>query len=92
MIIKNINVSKLHAELVANNIHPYPVEILNDSSGDFTFTDDVDMTLVQSIIDAHDNSPILPQKTESEILHDENEQLKNSLADLWEVVLLGGAE
>lgn len=29
--------------------------------------------------------------TETEQLRQENEQLKNSLADLWEVVLLGGA-
>lgn len=31
-------------------------------------------------------------KTETELLKEENEQLKQSLADLWEVVLLGGAE
>lgn len=29
-------------------------------------------------------------KTEMEILLDENNQLKESLADLWEVVLMGG--
>lgn len=31
-------------------------------------------------------------KSEVEMLREENEQLKNSVADLWEVVLLGGAE
>lgn len=37
------------------------------------------------------NQPKQP-KSEIEILKEENEQLKNSLADLWEVVLIGGTD
>jgi hypothetical protein len=53
MTIENISVDKLHTELNAAGIYPTLVYDNGDNTGDFTFTDDTDMTAVQTVIDAH---------------------------------------
>lgn len=66
MIIKNINVNKLHDEFNQAGIHPYPVFKLENGDGDFTFPDGTDITAVQAVIDAHNPVPIPPPVTEAE--------------------------
>ena len=73
MIIANINVNKLHDEFIEKGIYPYPVSALKKGEGDFTFTEDTDMELVQQIINAHDPTPSLPQPTEEEVLQKQKE-------------------
>jgi hypothetical protein len=67
MIIQ-CNANKLHSEFVNAGIKPFPVFDNEDGSGDFTFPEGTDMTLVQQVIDAHDPTPLPPQPTETEQL------------------------
>jgi len=79
MIIKNVSVSKLHDEFNKSGINPYPVFQLKNGDGDFTFTEGVNMELVQQIIDAHDPTPLPKALTEMELLQEENDKLKTRL-------------
>lgn len=85
MIMKNVNVNKLHNEFIENGIRPFPVLELENGEGDFTFESDTDMNLVQQIIDAHEPTPLPTPLTE-------NELLKISQAEQFETILelLGG--
>lgn len=80
----NVNTNKLHDELINAGIAPLLVESLNEKTW-ITFADDVDMTAVQAVIDAHDPTP-LPEPL-SEI-----DKLKISQAEQFETILelLGG--
>lgn len=84
MIIKNCNVDKLHDEFVQVGIKPYPVLILDNGDGDFTFPDGTDMTAVQAVIDAHDPTP-LPQPPRAE---ERLEALELAMLDM----VLGGVK
>ncbi|WP_342471650.1 hypothetical protein MHH70_12595 [Metasolibacillus sp. FSL H7-0170] len=87
MIIKNVNVAKLHTEFNAQGIYPNPVFALENGDGEFTFAEGTDMTIVQSIIDAHDPTPIPPAQTTEERmeqLEQENKLLKAQNAALVE--------
>lgn len=84
MIIENCNVYKLHDEFINAGIKPFPVFLLENGEGDFTFSENTDMDLVQQIIEAHDPTPLPQQLTE-------NEMIMLAIADLAEIVL-GGAE
>lgn len=66
MIIKKINVNKLHGEFIEKGINPFPVFELENGDGDFTFPEGTDMELVQEVIDAHDPTPLPPQPTQEE--------------------------
>ena len=68
MIIKNVNVSKLHDEFIESGIKPYPVFILENGDGDFTFSENTDIELVQQIIAAHDPAPLSLKPTQTEEL------------------------
>lgn len=70
MIIEDINVNKLHDEFIKKGIRPFPVLDLGDGSGDFVFPEGTDMTAVQSIIDAHDPTPLPPQPNQDDYLLD----------------------
>ena len=67
MIIKNVNISKLHDEFIKSGINPHPVFILENGDGEFNFSEDADMGLVQQIIDAHDPTPIPQEPTTEEL-------------------------
>jgi hypothetical protein len=61
--VRNVNPNKLHDELIQSGFRPLYVK--NDLQEGFiaentwiTFADDTDMSAVQSIIDAHDPTPI----------------------------------
>ena len=84
MIIKNVNVNKLHDEFINAGIKPFPVLQLENDDGDFTFPKDTDMNLVQQIIDAHDPTPLPPKPSEKERL----EALEQALLEM----VLGGVE
>ena len=76
MIVKNVNVNKLHDEFISNGIKPSPVFKLDNGDGDFTFPEGTDMTAVQAVIDAHDPTPLPPQPTKEELLQKEIDELK----------------
>jgi hypothetical protein len=57
--LQNVNTNKLHDELIASGITPLLVESLGGTTW-ISFDEDLDMALVQTIIDAHDPTP-LPQ-------------------------------
>lgn len=72
----NVNTNKLHDELINAGIMPLLVES-NMIKGEYiaektwiTFSDDVDMTVVQTVIDAHNPVPLPPQPTEFDYLID----------------------
>lgn len=62
---ENVNPTKLHDELLANGVTPLLLE--NDClEGDYiasytwiTFSDDVDITLIQSIVEKHNPTPLI---------------------------------
>ena len=70
MIIKDVNVQKLHTEFNIQGIYPNPVLIHENGDGEFIFTNDTNMDLVQSIIDAHDPTPIPSLPTQDDFLID----------------------
>lgn len=78
----NVNMSKLHDEFIAVGLRPFPVIEHEDGTITFEFPDDADETLIQSIIDNHDPTPLPPPKTELELL-------KESHLDLWDLILFG---
>jgi len=82
MIIKNCNVNKLHDEFRNAGIKPYPVYVLENGDGDFTFEEGTDMELVQQVIDAHNPEPLPPQPTEKERL----EALEQAMLE----IIIGG--
>lgn len=82
MIITNINVNKLHDEFIEKGIYPYPVLVLENGDGDFTFQEDTNMELVQQIIDAHDPTPLPQTPTDAERL----QALEQALLE----IVLGG--
>ena len=88
MIIRNINVSKLHDEFCKSEIYPYPVYNLGND-GDFTFSDDTDMELVQQIIDTHDPTPLPPQPTEFDKIRIESAQANAELFEMM-ISMVGG--
>ncbi|MCT6924113.1 hypothetical protein [Metasolibacillus sp.] len=88
MRINGVNVGVLHTELNNNGIYPYPVFNYGDY-GDFTFADNTDMTLVQSIIDAHDPTPIPQPLSDIEKLRLEQAQANAELVQL--IMMMGGA-
>jgi len=76
MIVRNVNPTKLHDELIAHGI--VPISVKHDRrKGDFiaentwiTFADGTDMTVVQQVIDAHNPTPYPPTPTEIDYLID----------------------
>ncbi len=82
MIISNCNVNKLHNEFIQVGIKPFPVLVLENGDGDFTFSKGTDMDLVQQIIDAHEPTP-LPQ------LPSEKERLEALEQAMLEIALGG---
>ena len=82
MIIKDVNVNKLHDEFIRAGIQPWPVFEDDNGDGNFTFPEDTDMELVQQIISAHDPSPTPPPPSNRERL----EVLEQAMLDL----ILGG--
>lgn len=70
--INNVNVNKLANELVAQNV--VPKDISSDLIGSeiiaktatVTFADGTDIDFVQSILDAHDPSPLSKRPTSEE--------------------------
>jgi len=82
MIIKNVNVNKLHDELIKAGIKPFPVFELENGDGDFTFPEGTDMELVQEVIDAHDPTPLPQPPSEKERL----EALEQAMLEM----ILGG--
>lgn len=84
MIVNNCNVNKLHDEFIKAGIYPFPVVVLENGDGDFTFPEGTDMELVQQIIDTHDPAPIPPKPTPEERL----EALEAAMLEL----ILGGVE
>ena len=89
MIIKNVNVIKLHSEFNGVGIYPYPVIVNPNSSANFNFIEGTDMNLVQSIIDAHDPSPIPPPLSDIDKLRLEQAQANSELVQL--IMMMGGA-
>lgn len=70
MSYSNVNPTKLHNELIARGIFPISVE----SAGNDTFirfSEGTDMQLVQSVIDAHDPTPLPAPKSKEEIIKEE---------------------
>ena len=61
----NVNVNKLHDELINADITPLLVESKENITW-ITFADDVDMTAVQAVIDAHNPEPLPPPVTDKE--------------------------
>lgn len=53
----NVNTNKLHDELISLGIIPLLVEGKGDKTW-ITFDDNVDMTAVQAVIDAHNPEPL----------------------------------
>lgn len=88
MRINSVLVGKLHAEFNDKGIYPYPV-FNHGEYGDFTFADNTDMTLVQSIIDAHDPTPIPQPLSDIEKLRLEQAQANAELVQL--IMMMGGA-
>lgn len=82
MIIKNCNVNKLHDEFIQAGIQPFPVFVLENGDGDFTFPEGTDIEIVQQIIDRHDPTPLPPKPTPEERL----EALESAMLDM----ILGG--
>ena len=69
-IIENVNANKLHDELIASGVTPIMVLIRPDESVELMLSDDIDMTAVQAIIDAHNPAPLPPQPTSDDYLID----------------------
>jgi len=77
----NVNTNKLHDELIAADINPVLVESLDEKTW-ITYADGTDMTAVQTVIDAHDPTPLPPEPTAQERL----EALEAAMLE----VVLGG--
>lgn len=87
MIIKNVNRNKIHQEFVDAGIDIVSVFALDEShlGANVTFSNDVDMTLVQAIIDRHETTP--PTQPISEL-----DKIRIAQAEQFEYILeiLGG--
>lgn len=88
----NVLRDKLHQELLEAGIIPVLVRGIDgnlDIGADITFADGTDMTLVQSIIDAHNSTPIPPALSIEDQLRLE---MARSNAEMFETMLtlLGG--
>jgi hypothetical protein len=64
-----VNTNKLHDELIKAGVIPILVES-KDNDTWITFADGTDMTVVQTVITAHDPTPLPPQPTEADYLVD----------------------
>lgn len=82
--------NKLHQELVNAGVDVISVIAINESEigAKITFAPDVDMQLIQSIVDAHDPTPIPPQLSEVEKLRLEQAQANTELIQL--IMMMGG--
>ena len=89
MTLKKVNVNKLHDEFVANGIYPNPVLISENGDGDFTFGNDIDVTLVQSIIDAHDPTPLPPMPSKGDLIEQELANTNTLILELTELIIGG---
>lgn len=95
MIVNNVNPNKLHEELIANGIVPLLVthnkisgEIIAEST-EIIFADNVDMTIVQAVIYAHNPEPLPPEPTEIDLLRIEQAKSNAEMIDLM-MAMLGG--
>lgn len=71
MILNNVNQNKLHQELINAGIEVDKIKVFTLMDDvHLTLSDDVDMQLAQSIIDAHDPTPIPPAPTQDDFLID----------------------
>ncbi len=61
----NVNANKLHDELIQVGITPLLVQSKDDKTW-ITFEEDVDMTAVQAVIEAHNSESLLPPVTDKE--------------------------
>ena len=90
-IIKEFNAPKLYDELLQKNlITPVQGNGTSRLQGNLLFVeDDSDIAAIQSIIDAHDPTPLPPQPTEFDKIRIESAQAN---AELFEMMLsmLGG--
>lgn len=78
LVLRNVNLNKLLQELATVDIIPSPIFMRENGDVDLTFVDDVDMTLVQSIIDGHDPTPTPLAPTDAERI-EQLEQVINML-------------
>lgn len=83
----NVNTLKLHDELINAGIVPLFVGS-KDNKTWITFADDVDITAVQAIIDAHNPEPLPPQPTEIEQLQQELAGTNAMLLEFMESMLM----
>lgn len=84
MIIKDVHRNKLHNELLAKDINLIGVFAIDDTDygAEINFDDGTDMTLVQSVLDTHDPTPI-PTINPEDVLNAKIEvQTINTLIDL----------
>lgn len=65
----DVNTNKLHDELIKAGISLLLVQS-RDNTTWITFEENIDMTKVQAIIDAHDPTPLPPKPTEVDYLVD----------------------
>lgn len=89
MIINNVNVEKLHSEMMAAGLNPYPVINRGSGTGEFIFKPDVDIVLLQKVIDAHSPTPTPSPLTDIEQLRLD---MARSNAEMFETMLslMGG--
>lgn len=93
IIYKNIHRNKLHQELIDGGIDATKITVKaldgTDYGASIDFADGTDMTLVQSIIEAHDPTPIPSAPSEVEQIRLE---VARSNAEMFEAViaLMGG--
>lgn len=86
MIYREVLRNKLHHELIVGGIDTSGmlVQSIDDSEfgADITFTEGTDMELVQSIIDAHDPTPLPKPLSEIQQLKLEQAQANAELVEL----------
>ncbi|MGN7478938.1 hypothetical protein ACTHOQ_13905 [Solibacillus silvestris] len=89
MIIKNINITKLHQEFEDAGVNANYALALPNEDNEFDFEKGTDMTLVQRIIDAHDSTPLPTSLSETEKIRLE---MARANAEMFETMLslIGG--
>lgn len=72
MIFEHVNRLKLSQELHDAGVvcHVFAIDDSSEYGANIIFADGTDMDLVQSIVDAHDPTPIAPQPSQDDFLLD----------------------
>lgn len=92
MIIKNVNVNRLHQEFNDSGIYPFPVIETSNGDGDFSFPEDSDMQAVNKIISSHLNTPNVEHLTDIEKLRQEQARASTELIEIIISMLGRGAQ